>query len=297
LYAAGKTDYRARKRLVVQDKNKYASPRYRLVVRVTNHYIIAQIVYSELNGDKTLASAYSSELPRYGMPVGLKNYAAAYATGLLLARRVLKKLGLDELYPGNEEITGEVVKTEVTRDSGKTREHYVAEVSEERKPFRAALDVGVRSTTTGNRVFAILKGAADGGLDIPHNEKRFPGYNRDGDKYDAEFHKDRIYGRHIVEYAEIMIEEEPEQYQKKFSQYHAAGINPEELDTLYEEVHAKIREDPSPAPKSSYVPDKKSFKRQTKSSLETRKANLAAKKAARLASLQAATGGDMEDDE
>jgi len=32
----GKTDYFARKRLCVQDKNKYNTPKYRLVVRVTN---------------------------------------------------------------------------------------------------------------------------------------------------------------------------------------------------------------------------------------------------------------------
>jgi len=40
----------------------------------------------------------SSELPRYGLKVGLTNYAAAYCTGLLLARRVLAKLGLDKHY-------------------------------------------------------------------------------------------------------------------------------------------------------------------------------------------------------
>ena len=32
----GKTDYYARKRLCVQDKNKYNTPKYRLVVRITN---------------------------------------------------------------------------------------------------------------------------------------------------------------------------------------------------------------------------------------------------------------------
>ena len=39
----GKTDYFARKRLCVQDKNKYNTPKYRLVVRITNKDIIAQI--------------------------------------------------------------------------------------------------------------------------------------------------------------------------------------------------------------------------------------------------------------
>ena len=35
-----------------------------------------------------MTAAYSHELPRYGVKVGLTNYAAAYCTGLLLARRV-----------------------------------------------------------------------------------------------------------------------------------------------------------------------------------------------------------------
>lgn len=39
----GRTDYFARKRLVIQDKNKYNSPKYRLVVRFTNKDIICQV--------------------------------------------------------------------------------------------------------------------------------------------------------------------------------------------------------------------------------------------------------------
>lgn len=30
-----------------------------------------------------------------------------------------------------------------------------------------------------------MKGATDGGLDVPHNEKRFPGYDRDAKSYDV----------------------------------------------------------------------------------------------------------------
>ena len=36
------------------------------------------------------------------------------------------------------------------------------------------------------QVFAALKGALDGGLDIPHNEKRFVGYDPDSKEFDAE---------------------------------------------------------------------------------------------------------------
>lgn len=39
-----------------------------------------------------MCQASSTELPRYGVKVGLKNYAAAYCTGLLVARRLLRQL-------------------------------------------------------------------------------------------------------------------------------------------------------------------------------------------------------------
>ena len=84
----GKTDYFARKRLVVQDKNKYNTPKYRMIVRTSNKDICCQIAYARLEGDRIVESAYSHELPKYGVKVGLTNYAAAYCTGLLLARRV-----------------------------------------------------------------------------------------------------------------------------------------------------------------------------------------------------------------
>ncbi|VAI36205.1 unnamed protein product [Triticum turgidum subsp. durum] len=99
----GKTDYRARLRLTNQDKNKYNTPKYRFVVRFTNKDVTAQIVYATIAGDIVMAAAYSHELPRYGLEVGLTNYAAAYCTGLLLARRVLKNRDLDEEYEGNVE--------------------------------------------------------------------------------------------------------------------------------------------------------------------------------------------------
>ena len=80
----GKTDYRQRLRLVIQDKNKYNSPKYRLVVRFTNRDCICQIVYSRIDGDHVMAAAYSHELPRYGIKLGLTNYAAGLSMSLSL---------------------------------------------------------------------------------------------------------------------------------------------------------------------------------------------------------------------
>jgi len=46
------------------------------------------VAYAKIEGDVIVCAAYAHELPRYGVKVGLTNYAAAYCTGLLLARRV-----------------------------------------------------------------------------------------------------------------------------------------------------------------------------------------------------------------
>ena len=167
----GKTDYQARRRMSIQDKNKYNSTRYRLCVRITNKDVICQFIQPKITGDHCMVAAYSHELPKYGVEVGLTNYAACYATGLLAARRLLKKLGLDDKYEGQEEPDGEM---------------FLVEHEDGPRPFTCVLDVGLVRTTTGNRVFGALKGAVDGGVNIPHSEKRFPGYDRDAKDYDAE---------------------------------------------------------------------------------------------------------------
>ena len=65
----GKTDYQARRRLVVQDKNKFNAPKYRLVVRCSNKKVICQIVHAKMIGDFTICQASSMELERYGCKV------------------------------------------------------------------------------------------------------------------------------------------------------------------------------------------------------------------------------------
>lgn len=186
----GKTDYYARARLITQDKDKYNSPKYRFVVRHTNQKFICQIVYATLKGDRVMAAAESSELKRFGLTTGLTNYSSAYATGLLLARRLLKQLKMDKFYEGNKTINGEY--------------YDVADKENpERRPFFAVLDIGLVRSTLGNRVFGALKGACDGGLHIPHNYRRFPGFSLDAEKnekYDAQKHRDRIFGVHIDKY-------------------------------------------------------------------------------------------------
>jgi len=289
----GRTDYRQRHKLITQDKNKYQSPKYRMVVRFTNRFVICQIIYAEIAGDVVLCSANSKELAKHGLSVGLKNYAAAYCTGLLVARRLLKQLGLDELYSGVEEPTGEVVSTEV---NGRT--YYVGEVDEDKRPFRALLDVGIKNTTTGAKVFAALKGASDGGLDIPHSNKRFPGYNRDTKTFDASMHKSRIMGEHVADYMREMEEDDEENFNKHFAKYIESDIAADDLEELYEKVHASIREDPTREHVEKFTAIDKTFRKTQKKSYEDRKADAAAKKASfKKSDSDEEEGDDEEDDE
>jgi len=229
----GKTDYYARKRLISQAKNKYNSPKYRLVVRFTNKQVIVQIIYARLQGDFVLVAASSKELPRYGISHGLTNWTAAYATGLLAARRALAKLNLADQYEGVAEPDGEWKVTEALDDEDAPR------------PFKAYLDVGLRRTSTGSRVFGAMKGASDGGILIPHNHKRFPGYDIESKNLDAEVLKKYIYGGHVAEYMESLEEEDDERFKKQFSTYLADGVGSEDIEEIYTNAYAAIREDPS----------------------------------------------------
>merc|ERR1739848_21301 len=101
-----KTDYYARKRMVTQDLNKYGAPKFRLVSRITNSKIIAQVVYSMQKGDFCVCQANSQELSKWGLTTGFTSYSAAYATGLLVARRLLAKYNLDKMFNGTKAIDG-----------------------------------------------------------------------------------------------------------------------------------------------------------------------------------------------
>jgi len=241
----GKTDYYARKRLVAQDKNKYNSPKYRFVVRFSNKCVTCQVMSSKIAGDVCHTAAYSSELPRYGLPVGLTNYAAAYCTGLLCARRLLQKYNLDKAFPGTEEVDGEF------------DDWYIHNEEDEDgvSAFHALMDVGLKTTTLGSKLFAALKGAFDGGLEIPHSEKKFFGYDPESKEYEAEEHKERIFGGHVGAYMESMEQDDPDKYAKHFAKFIEAGISADDLEELYGKVHAAIRADPAPKPSTKNKPE------------------------------------------
>jgi large subunit ribosomal protein L5e len=109
-----------------------------------------------------------------------------------------------------------------------------------------------------------MKGASDGGIFIPHSEKRFPGYDTESKNLDAEVLKKYIFGGHVAEYMESLEEEDEERYvvfvhpnnsiilisshsrfKKQFASYLADGVGSDDIQEIYSSAHAAIREDPT----------------------------------------------------
>jgi len=75
------------------------------------------------------------------------------------------------------------------------------------------------------RVFAVLKGAVDAGLGVPHNEKVLPDDRR-------------CSGEHIADYGEQL---DGEEYEEQFAKYLEKDLEPENLPEHFNEVKDAIR--------------------------------------------------------
>lgn len=213
-----------------------------------------------------MCAADSQELKKYNITAGLTNYASAYATGLLLARRLLTLKGMADMYKGQATADGKLFSV-------------CDAMNEDRRPFKAHLDVGLIRTTTGNRVFGCMKGACDGGLHIPHNEKRFPGYkiikaevvtNKRGKKVEAdagdkkieykpEVHKNHILGAHVQTYFDLLKKGDANKFNRQFSQWNKCltATKAKNIMELYTKAHASIRASPVFTKKAAGTPVRK----------------------------------------
>ena len=174
----GKTDYRARKALVI-------SRLPRLVARSTLKNISAQIVVAKPSGDEVLVAAHSSELQKtFGWKAPTGNVPSAYLTGLLCGLKA-KKEGIP----------------------------------------KAVLDIGLTAPTKGSRLFAVLNGALDAGMEVPHD--------------DSKLVKERAKGEHIAKYGKA-LGAGSEEYAAKFSKYLGEEISPEKVPEHFSKVKADI---------------------------------------------------------
>ena len=159
----------------------------RFVVRTSNKYIITQIVKAELVGDKVLTQTASKELIN---KYGWQASGKSIPAGYLLG-----------LIAGHKAIK-EGVET-------------------------VYLDLGLKRPTKGSKIFAVVKGAIDAGLNIPCDSDVIPSH-------------ERIMGGDIANYVQVI---DPEKYEKYFSVYLRKGLRPESLPEHFEETKKKIQED------------------------------------------------------
>jgi large subunit ribosomal protein L18 len=88
------------------------------------------------------------------------------------------------------------------------------------------LDIGLNSPSKGARVFAVLKGVLDAGVNVSHSEEKLPD-------------EKRIQGEHMAQYAESLASN-PEEYQSKFSKYLEQKLPPEDLPKHFAKVKTEI---------------------------------------------------------
>ncbi len=159
----------------------------RFVVRVSNSNVTVQVVESKISGDIVITEASSKEL--------VEDYDWQAGSKNTPAAYLLGLIaGRKAMGAGVE---------------------------------RAILDIGLKRPTRGSKVFAVVKGANDAGLEVPCDSDVFPP-------------PERIRGGSIAEYAESI--EDPFEYERRFSVYLRRGLRPEALPDHFEEVKERIME-------------------------------------------------------
>ncbi|MCD6591200.1 MAG: 50S ribosomal protein L18 [Candidatus Aenigmarchaeota archaeon] len=109
----------------------------------------------------------------------------------------------------------------------------------------AVLDMSLYISTPGNRIFSALKGALDGGMNIPHSEKILPD-------------ESKLSGKHIADYMKKLKDKNPTKYKKHFSHYVKNNINPEDITKIFENTKKNILSGQKKKPKKSPTKKKKS---------------------------------------
>jgi large subunit ribosomal protein L18 len=189
---AKKANYRVQLRRRREGKTDYqarkalvTSRKPRLVTRASNKNVEVQIIIAKPHGDEVLASANSREL--------IKSYGWRAPTGNIPAAYLTGLLcGLKAKAVDIEE---------------------------------AILDIGLVSPTKGSKIFAVLSGVVDAGVEVPHGEDKIV--------------KERMKGEHIAKYAKS-LGAGSEEYTAKFSQYTAQGVAPEKIAEHFTKVKADI---------------------------------------------------------
>ncbi|MEM2133368.1 MAG: 50S ribosomal protein L18 [Candidatus Freyarchaeota archaeon] len=161
----------------------------RLVVRRSINNISAQIIDSLPQGDKVLLSAHTHELKK---KYGWKGHCGSIPAAYLIGLLIGLK-------------------------------------AQKKKIKKTILDIGLQASVKNSSLFAVLKGALDANLEVPHGEDILPDDSR-------------IRGEHIAEYAKMLQSQNPDLYNRQFSKQLKRGVKPENLPKHFDTVKNAILE-------------------------------------------------------
>jgi large subunit ribosomal protein L18 len=163
------------------------SNRLRFVIRKSNRYTTVQILKTRPEGDQVIVSAHSKELRDKFNWKGNCGNIPAAYLTGLLTGYRAQRAGLTD----------------------------------------AVIDIGLVSPIKGAKVYAVLKGALDAGLSIPHGEDVLP-------------EESRIRGEDIANYAKQLPTAAEAISQHVFSLVVKRGLQPQDLPEHFDETKNKI---------------------------------------------------------
>lgn len=67
---------------------------------------------------------------------------------------------------------------------------------------------------------------------IYFSTRRFPGYDSENKSYNAQVHRDHIFGKHVADYMTYLQENDEEAYKRQFSKSIREGITPSKVCVL-----------------------------------------------------------------
>lgn len=153
----------------------------------------------------------------------------------LTVRRSLKHITMQiiEFNPKGDKVTASAHSKELAKQGWKgstnnTSAAYLTGMLLAKKAGNKAcvLDLGQQTSVKGSILYAAVKGAIDGGLNIPCSEEVFPD-------------EKRIRGEHIATLAKT-LKADKERYEQQFNQYLKNKLDPETLPKHFDEIKAKL---------------------------------------------------------
>ena len=64
------------------------------------------------------------------------------------------------------------------------------------------------------------------------SESRFFGYDSESKEYNAEAHRDRIFGKHVADYMKELQGEDEDAYKRQFSKFISTGVTADGLEEV-----------------------------------------------------------------